>query len=135
MSDNIRLTVQRTDESIELDQRRTKIRENQNGLMALSYVGPVFEIMDIENFFDNLLTSEKMGMDIGGSGEFLVSFRGLIEGNNKNFPQNMDHKIILLQEFKYPDLGDNVQVTGFAKFMPITISRSLTFPSLKRNSL
>ena len=86
--------------------------------MALSYVGPVFEIMDIENFFDNLLTSEKMGMDIGGSGEFLVSFRGLIEGNNKNFLQNMDHKIILLQEFKYPDLGDNVQVTGFAKFMP-----------------
>lgn len=118
MSDNIRLTVQRTDESIELDQRRTKIRENQNGLMALSYVGPVFEIMDIENFFDNLLSSEKMGMDIGGSGEFLVSFRGLIEGNHKNFPQNMDHKIILLQEFKYPDLGDNVQVTGFAKFMP-----------------
>ncbi len=86
--------------------------------MAVSYVGPVFEIMDIENFFDNLLSSEKMGMDIGGSGEFAVSFRGLVEGNKKNFPQNLDHKIILLQEFKYPDLGDNVQVTGFANFMP-----------------
>ena len=59
MSDNIRLTVQRTDESIELDQRRTKIRENQNGLMALSYVGPVFEIMDIDGHqIDKVLVTD-----------------------------------------------------------------------------
>ena len=52
-SNYITLTRKRTNESIKLDQRRVKIRENKNGLMAISYVGPVFEIIDIS--FDYLI--------------------------------------------------------------------------------
>ena len=37
-SNYITLTNKKTKESIKLDQRRVKIRENENGLMAISYV-------------------------------------------------------------------------------------------------
>lgn len=101
-----------------LDQRRVKIRENTNGVMALSYVAPIFEIMDLENFFEEVISSEKLSMDIGGTGESKVSFRGIIDGKEKNFPQNLDHKIILLQEPTCLDDRENVQIMGFSKFKP-----------------
>lgn len=111
------LTItKKSGESLVLDQRRVKIRENQNGLMAVSYVAPVFEAMDLENFFEDVLTSEKMMMDIGDTGDFRVSFRGIVEGKGKNFPQNLDHKIILLQEPTCLDPRENIQLTGFSKF-------------------
>ena len=108
----------KTNESIELDQRSVQIRENQNGLMAVSYVAPVFEIMDLEIFFEDVLSSEKLTFDIGGTGEAKVSYRGLVDGKGKNFPQNLDHKIILLQEPTCLDDRENVQITGFSKFKP-----------------
>lgn len=116
--DTNKITIKniRTNEVLELDQRRVKIRENQNGLMALSYVAPFFEIIDIENFFDDVLSSEKLTLDIGGTGESKVSYRGIIEGKEKNLPQNIDHKIILLQEPTCLDDRENVQLTGFSKF-------------------
>ena len=116
ISNKITLTKKKSNESIEIDQRRVHIRENQNGLMGVSYVAPIFEIMDLENFFDGVIASEKLGMDIGGTGEFIVSFRGLVDGRGKNFPQNLDHKIILLQEPKCLDPRENIQITGFSKF-------------------
>ena len=114
-SNTITIT-KKSGESLVLDQRRVKIRENQNGLMAVSYVAPVFEAMDLENFFEDVLTSEKMMMDIGDTGDFRVSFRGIVEGKGKNFPQNLDHKIILLQEPTCLDSRENIQLTGFSKF-------------------
>ena len=51
ISNKIKLTVIKTGESIEIDQRRVQIRENKNGLMALSYIAPIFEAMDLEDFF------------------------------------------------------------------------------------
>lgn len=105
-------------ESLTIDQRRVRIRQNQNGLMAISYVAPVFDVMDLEVFFSDVLTSEKMMMDIAGTGDSMVSFRGIVEGKNKNFPQNLDHKIILLQKPTCLDNRENVQVTGFSKFKP-----------------
>lgn len=116
ISNKITLTKKKSNESIEIDQRRVHIRENKNGLMGVSYVAPIFEIMDLENFFDGVIASEKLGMDIGGTGEFIVSFRGLVDGRGKNFPQNLDHKIILLQEPKCLDPRENIQITGFSKF-------------------
>ena len=113
-SNKIKIT-KNNGESIELDQRRVKIRENENGLMGMSYVALVFESMDLENFFDDVLSSENLMMDIGGTGDFKVSFRGIVEGKGKNFPQNLDHKIILLQEPKFLDPRMNVQVTGFSR--------------------
>ena len=115
-SNYITLTNKKTKESIKLDQRRVKIRENENGLMALSYVAPVFDIMDMEIFFEGFLNSEKLIMDISGTGNVNVSFRGIIDGKGKNLPQNLDHKIILLQEPTCLDRRVNVQKTGFSKF-------------------
>lgn len=114
-SDKIRITVDKTGEVIELDQRRVHIREKPDGLMALSYVAPVFEAADLEEFFDDVLSSEKLSMDIGGTGDCTVRFRGIIDGKGKNFPNNYEHKIILLQEPKL-DSRVRVQKTGFSRF-------------------
>jgi hypothetical protein len=114
-SDKIRIS-KNPDETIELDQNRVRIRENDKGLMAISYVAPIFEMMDLENFFEDLLTSEKIKMDIGGTGDFTVSFRGIVEGKGKNFPQNLDHRIILLQEPVNLDPRVNIQTKGFSRF-------------------
>jgi len=83
ISNKIKITIDKTSRSIELDQRRVQIRENQNGLMALSYIAPIFETMDLENFFDEVDSSGKLTMDIGATGEFGVNFRGIIEGKGK----------------------------------------------------
>lgn len=117
-SNYITLKNRKTRQSIKLDQRRVKIRENENGLMAVSYVAPVFEIIDLENFFDDMLSSEKLDMDIGGTGEFKVSFRGIVDGRGKSLPQNIDHRIILLQEPTCLDPRPNIQKTGFSRFKP-----------------
>lgn len=117
-SNKITLRRLRTNESIDLDQRRVQIRQNQNGLMAVSYVAPVFDIMDLENFFDEVISSEKLTINISDTGESRVSYRGMVEGKGKNFPQNLDHKIILLQKPTCLDNRENVQVTGFSKFKP-----------------
>ena len=103
-------------ESIELDQRRVKIRENKNGLMAVSYLAPVFEIMDVEDFFEDMLSSEKLTMNISDTGDFKVSFRGIVDSKGKALPQNLDHKIILLQEPICPESIMDVQLTGFSRF-------------------
>lgn len=115
-SNRIKITIKKTGNSIELDQKRVKIREKPNGLMALSYVAPVFEAMDLDAFFDDALASEKLTMDIGDTGEFNVSFRGIVDGKGKNFPNNFEHKIILLQEAKFLDSRVKVQQTGFSRF-------------------
>lgn len=117
-SNYITITNKKTRESISLDQRRVKIRENENGLMALSYVAPYFEIMDLEIFFEDFLNSEKLVIDICGTGESIVSFRGIIDGKGKSLPQNIDHKIILLQEPKCLDPRVDIQKTGFSRFKP-----------------
>lgn len=117
-SNKITITKINTKESIILDGRRVQIRENQNGLMALSYVAPVFDIMDLEIFFEDAISSEKMTVNISETGGFKVSYRGMIDGKAKNLPQNLDHKIILLQEPTCLDDRQNVQMRGFSKFKP-----------------
>ena len=116
ISNKIKITNVKTREFVELDQRRVQIRENKNGLMAFSYKAPLFDMMKIEDFFDNLDSSGKLTVDIGDTGEFGVNSRGLVEGKEKNFPQNLDHKIILLQEPTCLDDRENIQLTGFSKF-------------------
>ena len=117
-SNKLRITNVKTREFIELDQRRVQIRENQNGLMAFSYKAPLFETMEIEDFFDNLDSSGKLTVDIGETGELGVNFRGIIEGKEKNFSQNLDHKIILLENHKCPKPGEYIQVKRVSKFVP-----------------
>lgn len=114
-SDRISFT-RRNGETFEIDQRRVRIRENENGLMAVSYVAPVFEANDLENFFGGVLASEKLEMNIGGTGDFTVAFRGIVEGKGKNFPQNLDHRIILLQIPKCLDPREDVQAVRVSRF-------------------
>ena len=118
ISNKIILTKLKNGESIELDQRRVQIRKNQNGIMAVSYIAPIFETMDMEDFFDSMDSSGKLTMDIGGTGEFGVNFRGIIEGKGKNFSQNLDHKILLLEEHHCPKPGEYIQVKRVSKFVP-----------------
>lgn len=103
-------------ESIGLDQRRVKIRENENGLMAVSYIAPFFDTIDLENFFEGTLTSEELMMDVAETGGFKVRFRGIVDGKEKNFPQNLDHKIILLQEPTCLDPRVNIAPEPVSKF-------------------
>lgn len=118
ISDRIIIRKKNSSEELQLDQKRVHIRESKNGLMGLSYVAPVFEAIEVERFFEDLLTSEKLTMDIGDTGEFPVSFRGLVDGKGKNFPKNLDHKIILLQGSISLDSIMDVQLMGFSKFKP-----------------
>lgn len=115
-SNYIEIKNRKTSESIKLDQRRVKLRENANGLMAISYVAPFFEAVDLENFFEDTIASEKLDMDIGATGDFTVMFRGMVDGKGKSLPENLEHKIILLQEPKCLDPRENIQITGFSKF-------------------
>ena len=115
-SDYIEIT-KNSNESIKLDQRRVKIRENEKGLMGISYVAPVFEAMDLEEFFKDLISSEKLTMNIGETGDFTVAFRGIVDGKGGVIPQNLDHKIILLQGRSFLDPRMKVQQTGFSRFI------------------
>lgn len=115
-SDKIVIAKDGSNQSIELNQKMVKIRENERGLMALSYVAPVFEVMDLEDFFGDVLTGEKLLLNIGGAGNLAVSFRGIVEGKGKSLPQNLDHRIILLQEPKFLDPRMNIQTKGFSRF-------------------
>ena len=114
-SNTIRITLKNGD-SIELDQGRLHIRENDNGLMAISYVAPYFEAVDIENFFDGVLTSEEVMMNISDTGDMAVRFRGMVDGKGKELPENLEHRIILLQEPVNLDPRENIQLTGFSRF-------------------
>lgn len=118
MSNRIKLTIIKTGESIELDQRRVQIRENKNGLMALSYVAPIFEAMGLEDFFDNIDSSGKLTMNIGGTGDVNVNFRGIVEGREKNFSKNIDHKILLLEEPKCHRSAEYVPIKRSSTFRP-----------------
>ena len=86
--------------------------------MALSYKAPLFDMMAIEDFFDELDSSGKLAVDIGGTGEFGVNFRGIIEGKEKNFSQNLDHKLILLENQRCQAPGEYIQVKRSSKFVP-----------------
>lgn len=114
-SNTIRITLNGGN-SIELDQSRIHIRENENGLMAISYVAPYFEAVDIENFFDGVLTSEEVVMNISDTGDVAVRFMGMVDGRGKELPENLEHRIILLQEPVNLDPRENIQLTGFSRF-------------------
>ena len=118
ISNKIIITINKTGESIELNQRRVQIRENKNGLMALSYIAPIFEAMGLEDFFDNIDSSGKLTMIIGGTGDVNVNFRGIIEGRGKNFSRNIDHKILLLEEPKCHKSAEFIPIKRTSKFRP-----------------
>ena len=86
--------------------------------MAFNIKAPLFETAEIERFFDGFNSSEKLKVNIGGTGSFGVNFRGIIDGKEKNFSQNQDHIILLLEEYYCPTKEDLKNFKRVSKFMP-----------------
>lgn len=87
---------------VEIEQEYVTLREGTNKVMAFHYKAPIFETIEFERFFDNMSSSEKIIVNIGGTGGFGAHFRGLVDGKEKNYSQNINHLILYLEEYKCP---------------------------------
>lgn len=112
------MTKVRSGEKLQIEQKYVKIREGQNKVMAVSYQAPIYEIVELERFFEDFAPSEKIKFNIGGTGSVGVNFRGIIEGGQKNFSKNIDHKIILLEEYKCPKKDEYAIPKRSSRFVP-----------------
>lgn len=113
----IKFTKISSGDSIKIEQRYVKLREGQNRIMTFSYKAPIFEMIEFERFFENTATSERINVDIGGTGDIGTQFRGIIEGKEKNYSQNIDHKILLLEEYKCPSKEDLKKIKPTSRFV------------------
>jgi hypothetical protein len=118
ISPYITMTKVRSGEKLQIEQKYVKIREGQNKVMAVSYQAPIYEMVELERFFEDFAPSEKIKFNIGGTGSIGVNFRGIIEGGQKNFSKNIDHKIILLEEYKCPKKDEYKVPKRSSKFVP-----------------
>lgn len=118
ISPYITMTKVRSGEKLQIEQKYVKIREGQNKVMAVSYQAPIYEMVELEMFFEDFAPSEKIKFNIGGTGSIGVNFRGIIEGGQKNFSKNIDHKIILLEEYKCPKKDEYKVPKRSSKFVP-----------------
>ena len=103
---------------IEIDERYVGLREGQNKILAFSIKAPIFETEMFERFFEGFNASEKLKINIAGTGSFTVSFRGIIDGKEKNYSKNIDHKILLTEETYCPTKKDFKYFKRVSKFMP-----------------
>ena len=74
-------------------------------------------VFEFERFFEDTPTSERINVDIGGTGDIGAQFRGIIEGKEKNYSQNIDHKILLLEENKCPSKEDLKKIKPTSRFV------------------
>ena len=124
ISPYITMTKVRSGEKLQIEQKYVKIREGQNKLMAVSYQAPIYEMVELERFFEDFAPSEKIKFNNGGTGSIGVNFRGIIEGGQKNFSKNIDHKIILLEEYKCPKKDEYAIPKRSSKFVPKVAQKS-----------
>ena len=124
ISPYITMTKVRSGEKLQIEQKYVKIREGQNKLMAVSYQAPIYEMVELERFFEDFAPSEKIKFNIGGTGSIGVNFRGIIEGGKKNFSYNIDHNIILLEEYKCPKKDEYAIPKRSSKFVPKVAQKS-----------
>lgn len=124
ISPYITMTKVRSGEKLQIEQKYVKIREGQNKLMAVSYQAPIYEMVELERFFEDFAPSEKIKFNIGGTGSIGVNFRGIIEGGQKNFSKNIGHKIILLEEYKCPKKDEYAIPKRSSKFVPKVAQKS-----------
>ena len=124
ISPYITMTKVRSGEKLQIEQKYVKIREGQNKLMAVSYQAPIYEMVELERFFEDFAPSEKIKFNIGGTGSIGVNFRGIIEGGQKNFSKNIDHKIILLEVYKCPKKDEYAIPKRSSKFVPKVAQKS-----------
>ncbi|WP_409199309.1 hypothetical protein [Methanobrevibacter sp. DSM 116169] len=102
------ITITKIDsgEKLQIEQKYVSIRENREKVMAVSYKAPLYETIEFEKFFDEVNASQRLKFNIGGTGSIGVNFRGMIDGKEKNPIENINHKIVLLEEYKCPKKED-----------------------------
>ena len=81
---NIKFTKINSGDSIKIEQQYVKLREGQNKIMTFSYKAPIFEMIEFERFFEDMPTSERINVNIGGTGDIGAQFSGNIERKEKN---------------------------------------------------
>lgn len=102
IGDYVKFTKVGSEESIKVDQKYLSLRESSNKLMAFSIKAPIFETIEFERFFDGMSSSDKVKVNIGGTGGFGANFRGLVLGKENNYSQDISHFILYLEEYKCP---------------------------------
>lgn len=114
----VKITKVDGNESIEIHENYVRLREGQNKLLAFNVKAPLFETAEIQRFFEGFNSSERLKVNISATGNFGVKFRGIIDGKEKNFSQNMDHIIILFEEYNCFTIDEFKDVKRVSKFMP-----------------
>ncbi len=84
--------------------------------MAIHYRAPLYDTVEMERFFDNFSTIERLKMDIGDTGYIGVNYRGLIQGKSNVLPENYDYLVLLVEEFKCPKKEEYKNMKKSSKF-------------------
>ncbi|WP_297983799.1 hypothetical protein [uncultured Methanobrevibacter sp.] len=108
----------RDGETIEMEQKFIKVRTSSNKIMAVHYKAPMERTIELEMFFENFNSIERLNFDIGGTGDIGVSFRGLIDGKDSSLPEDYDYKILMLEEHKCPSKVEIKNIKRSSKFRP-----------------
>ena len=110
IGDKIKFKKVSDGEFVEIEQEYVTLREGSNKVMAFHYRAPIFETIEFERFFEKLSSSDKIIVNIGGTGGFGAHFRGLVQGKQKNYSQNLNHLILYLEEYKCPKKEEREQM-------------------------
>lgn len=98
----ITITKKTSKETLTINQKYVGIKEGQNNKMALHYKAPMHETVELEKFFENFNPTDKLNINIGGTGDVTVNYRGVIAGKSNNLPDDYDYQILMLEELKCP---------------------------------
>lgn len=108
----------REGDELQMDQKYIKIRSNTDKVIAIHYKAPIERTIELEMFFENFNTIDRINYDIGGTGWVGANFRGLIDGKDSSLPVDYDYKILLLEEYKCLSKVELKHVKRSSKFRP-----------------
>jgi hypothetical protein len=103
-------------ETLKIYQKYVGIKARPDRTMAIHYKAPIENAIELEKFFENFSTIEKLKMDIGDTGFIGVNYRGLIAGKDKNLPEDYDYQVLLVEEFKCPKKEEYKNIKHMSRF-------------------
>ena len=103
-------------EILKIKQKFVGIKSRQDKTMAIHYKAPLNDTVEMERFFDNFSTIERLKMDIGDTGYIGVNYRGLIKGKSNVVPEYYDYLVLLVEEFKCPKKEEYKNMKKSSKF-------------------
>lgn len=66
----ITITKMNNGETLKIHQKFVSIREGKEKIMAISYKAPIFEVIKLERFFENIKFSQKIKFNIWGNRKY-----------------------------------------------------------------